>query len=175
VNQTPRHQLWICQVDSAIFAETRPGDTTARTIRCPDRRDLAGKKPPFFRFAEQFSLDCPLCQIIWNAVGHDTETPVAAIQLQAEQDRPRSFDQFAKGVALSPIRNVSSWFGYRGYYPCSLLNVVPWHCEQGDSEFPMGFSMGGVRQLRVFTDPVTNPSRNRTWLTRTYLRESFVP
>jgi hypothetical protein len=140
----------------ALGAYYQSGDTTARTIRCPDRRDLTGKNPPFFRFAEQFSLDCPLCQIIWNAVGHDTKTPVAAIQLQAEQNLPRSFDQFAKLVALSPIRNVSSWFGYRGYYPCSLLNVVPWHCEQGDSEFPEGFSMGGVGQLRVFTDPGTD-------------------
>jgi len=135
----------------ALKAYYLPGDSVGRRdIRCPDHQDLAAEKPPLCRFAGQFSADCPLCQMIWNAVSHDSETPVKAIQLQAEQYEPHSIEQIVKGIALSPIRNVSFWFGRRRYYPCSLLNVVPWHCGQY-GKFPEGYTRGTMGQLRLFT------------------------
>jgi len=140
----------------ALKAYYVPGDSTrARHIQCPNNQNQVAKNSLFFRFAEKFSADCTLCQMIWNAVRHDAEIPVMAIQLEAQQQEFEGAVQGVKRMVLSPIRNVSHRFGYRHYYPFSLLDVVPWHCKP-EGKFPEGFREGTSGQLRVFTKPGKN-------------------
>lgn len=139
---------------TALKSYYKPGDAMVRRIRFPDSQDLAAKNPPFLRFSEQFSTSCPLCQIIWNAVPHDQKIPIAAIQLEAEQNYPESFQQLTRNIALSPIRYVAFSLGHRSYYPCSLINVITWgRNEESNDDSQEEFIMGDIGRLRVFTEP----------------------